>query len=161
MKLFLDLFWNFDLLLNNQDAKGKNWYFVTIGILGLTFVTYVFTYPYYLDSLRNVENHARTKELIVASLYGIIILSGAIYNYRNLNFNYFKAMIMAFLIALGRTVLLILVELLLIFFIKFIAILIFEIPPMSITKFDNYFDIIWYYPLIQLPFFFYQYKKTS
>ncbi len=74
---------------------------------------------------------------------------------------FFKDTASAFVITFGGTVILILAVLLLLIIVKFFGMIIFKIPPMMISEYNHFADVLWYYPLIQLPFYFFEYKRFN
>lgn len=154
-KNIIEFIWNFDLIFKKHNPKML----VLLQAMGACFLGYMLLYPFFSDPNKVKENLIDNKDMIVLGLYVVIILGGILYNSKSLGAAFYKDTASAFVITFGRTIILILAELLLLFIVKFFGIIIFKIPPMVISEYNHFADVLWHYPLIQLPFYFFEYKR--
>ena len=154
-KSIIEFIWNFDLIFKKHNPKML----VFLQAMGVCFLGYMLFYPFFSDPNQVKENLIGNKVMIVLGLYVAIILGGVLYNSKSLGVVFYRDTASAFVIILGRTIILIFAELLLLFIIKFLAMIIFKIAPMTISEYNHFADVLWYYPLIQLPFYFFGYKR--
>ena len=156
-KNVLDFIWNYKLLLTNNFNKRL----ISLIVIGTLFIAYLLTYPIFFSSLKEKSEPLQNIDLIGVWIYIFILIVGISYNFRNLNSNFLKKLGAGIAISFGRAFLVMMIELALLFIVKFIAIAFFKITPMYFNDLNSFADIIWYYPVLQLPLFFYEYKKTQ
>lgn len=156
-KSIIELIWNFDLIYKKHSPKML----VPLQAMGACFLGYILLYPFFSDPNKVKENLVDNKDMIVFGLYVAIIFGGIIYNSKSLGAAFYRDTASAFVVIFGRTIVLILAELLLLFIVKFFGMIIFQISPMKISEYNHFADVLWYYPFIQLPFYFFGYKKFN
>lgn len=155
MKNILDFIWNYKLLLSNSFNKKL----LFLIVIGFVFILYLLIYPMIFSSLEDNNEPLKYSDLIGLWFYLFILIVGIFYNSSNLNSNFFKKLGLGISISFGRAFLIIMIELALLFIVKLIALAFFNISPMYFNDINNFADYIWYYPILQLPVFFYEYKK--
>lgn len=157
MKQILDLMWGFDLIFQKNNPKA----FMFLKFLGCLFLGYVILHPYFFGFLEDKSNPLQTKDFIVFFAYVLIFIFGVALNLKFLDVAFFKDVFYCLLVVAGRVLFLTLIEFSALFVIKLLAMMIFKISPEIITKNSSITDIVWYYPLIQLPYFFFQYRRNK
>jgi hypothetical protein len=123
--------------------------------VGVCFFGYILLYPFFSEPNNAKDDLITNKDIMIIGIYMAIALGGVLYNSKTLGGPFYKDTASALVISFGRMVILIFAELLLLFIVKFFCI----IPPMEISKYNYFADILWYFPVIQLPFYFFEYKK--
>lgn len=154
-KSIIEFIWKFDLIFKKHNPKML----VFLHVMGACLIGYMSLYPFSSDPNKVKESLVDNKDIILFGLYVVVILGGILYNSNSLGAAFYKNTASAFVVVLGRTIVLILAELLLLFIVKFFGMIIFKIPPMAISEHNHFADMLWYYPLIQLPFYFFEYRK--
>lgn len=157
VKSIIEFIWNFDLIFKKHNPKML----VLLQAMGACFLGYMLLYPLFSDPNKVKENLVDNKDMIVLGLYVAIILGGVLYNSKSLGTAFYRDTASAIVITFGRTIILILTELLLLFIVKFLSMIIFKIPPMRFSEYNHFADVLWYYPFIQLPFYFFEYKRFN
>lgn len=155
MTIVKKIFWDFLFVIERTSQKLT----IVLSLCSLIFVGLVLFGSKLLQDI-TVENPAITQnDIIVLCLYLFILITGIAYNYKSLSGFFWQSSLISILVSVGRTVLLVAIALAIVFLIKFIAITMFQVPPMRFHSLDNLSDLVLYYPMIQLPLFFYQFKK--
>jgi len=154
-KIVSDLIWSFDLVYKKNNPK----ILLVLQTLGICLFGYILFSVFFYNPLKVQERLVSNIDIIVLGVYAIIIFGGIFYNSKILGTKFFKDTAKTILIIFGRTILLIMIELILLFIIKLFGMIIFQISPITISEYNHFADVLWFYPLIQLPVYFFGYKK--
>lgn len=151
MKFIKTILWDFNFLLKKGYLLSQSLVSVFL-LLIITIALYGFGH----STSAPVTNYE------LAPYYGLllIIVLGVFYNRDSWDFHFFMSVINCIVYSVFRIGILLLLLLLISTGVKFLGIVIFQVTPY---KSDKWFALvsrfIFYYPLMQVPLFFYQYKN--
>lgn len=157
MNKFKKYFWNLEDLF--QLNKSKN--LLVFQILGIIFVAYIIFSSLGMDAKSIKESSLELYEIIIICSYIIVFTFGILLNFKILNIHFIGQSAKALIFILGRTIVLIGIAFIITFMIKFLCMVIFKIPPMTLNKYNYLNEIIWFFPIVQLIYFFNEIKRHN
>lgn len=157
MNKLKNFFWNLDDLFGQKKTKSL----LIFQIFGLFFTAYIIFSPLVMDAKSINDSALECYEIIIICSYVIAFVFGILLNLNFLNKQFFGQFAKALIFILGRTVFLVGIAFIITFFIKLLCMIVLKIPPMNINKYNYINDIIWFFPIIQLIYFFIETKRRN
>lgn len=151
MKIIKAIFYDFNFLI----VKKNLWPILTIAIILLTLVIIG------IDQSGKDQSIALSGwEIYPVGIFFLINLIGIIVSYKQWSIHFFSLVLTSIIISILRVIPLLIVILIITTILKVFGIIILSISPYKANNvFEIISDLAFFYPLIQMPIFFWQYKK--
>lgn len=147
------ILWDFNFLRNKPNLL----YYALASFLAIVVIAIV-VHGNSHGSSQPLTNY----EAISYNLFFLILAFGILYNKKMWSVHFFASLVLSVAFSILRTCLLLLICLAISTLAMFLSVVLFQISPDSSNQaFKVVSNFIFYYPMVQVPLFFYQYKNIA